>query len=135
MSTTLQAYNKFVTIIDGEEVKAGSVERPTSLAVDGTVFRRVASIANAANTTMYSDELGTFNFMHLASDFDTRVVLTDSSANSFSIQLRGTGEVGSYGLPFELGLDETVDANTTLTTVAVFNTSGSTAKVLALVIK
>jgi len=135
MSTTLQSYARFVCVLDSEELKAGSVETPFSFAVDGETFHKVASIANAANTTMYNDELSTFNFMYLVSDYDVRIVLTDSGANTFSLQLKGTGISGDYGLPLQLGLDETLNTATTLTTVVAFNTSGSTAKVMAFVVK
>lgn len=135
MSINLQTYGRFSVRIDERTVSAGSIEKPVNISIDGTSHQRVASIANASNTAMYSNELSTFNYLYLASDYNTRIVVMDTESNSFSFQLRGTGEANKYGVEFKLGLDETLNSSVTINSVHAYNTSGNTAKVICIVLK
>ena len=134
MAFSLQTYSRFSGRIDNQLTKGGSLEVPVTISVTGNVYNEVATVANGANTTIYNDDLGTFTYLYLASDFNTRAKITDTNSNTFSIQLRGTGEAAKYGIPLTLGLDETTDASNTINTIQVFNTSGSSAKIFITVI-
>ena len=135
MAFTLQSYSRAATQIDGETDNVGSVERPVSIAVDGDVFKTVSTIANGANAVIYNDELTTFNYMHISSDYDVRLKFTDSASNTFNMQLKGTENTNKYGIGFQLGKDETASNAVTLNAVQAFNTSGNTAKVKIFVVK
>jgi hypothetical protein len=135
MTVNLQIWQKLAGRIDGESVKRGSLEKPVSLSVTGNIFAKTETIANAANATMYADELGDFTYMRIASDFNTRLVFTDTNSGTFNMQLLGTGRANEYGLPFQLGLDETVNSTTTINSVVAHNASGSTAKVDIVVVE
>ena len=135
MAVNLQCFGFGSARIDRELVTAGSIETPTNIQVDGEVYETQREIANAANTVVYNDELSTFNYLWIASDYNTRVVFADTGGNSFSMTLRGTGVSKKYGVPIQLGADETVNAATTINSVTVFNSSGNTAKVSILVVK
>jgi len=135
MTFNLQAWQKLAARIDGESVARGSLEKPISISVTGNRFAKTETIANGANTTMYADELGDFNYLRIVSDFNMRVVFTDTASATFNMQLLGTGRANEYGLPFELGLDETSNSSTTINSVVAHNESGSSAKVDILVIE
>lgn len=135
MSVTLQVFGHVGGLIDKEEVDVGSLHRPVSVSVTGNVHRKTVTIANGANTTLYSDELGNFVLFYAVSDRTTRVVLTDTAGNSFNLPLRGTNTTGKYGVPLILGDDSTVNSNISINSVVVFNESGSSAKVKLTIIE
>lgn len=135
MSNSLQSYSYFASLIDSNKLEEGSLETPISITLDGDPYKFGATIANAANTIMYADQLGTFNFLYIACDFDLRILITDNASASFSLGLRGTGISGRFGIALQLGLDETSNTNTTINAVQAFNTSGSTARCLIVVAK
>src|SRR3972149_5318933 len=135
MTFNLQIWQKLGSGVDGKSITRGSLEKPVSISVTGNKFAKTETIANAANATMYADELGDFSYMRIASDFNTRVVFTDTNSGTFNMQLRGTGRANEYGLPFQLGLDETVNSTTTINSVVAHNESGSTAKVDIVVVE
>lgn len=126
--SNFQVYGRFEGRFDNTVVQGGSIERPVFMNVGGTKFDQVFSIANAANTTIYNAQLSDFDFLFIQSDYDLRLLLTDTASNTFSINIKGTGVNNRYGIPFILGLDET-SSGQTLNTVQAFNTSGNTAKV------
>lgn len=134
MAESLFVYAKVMGDFDTDLISLGSTQVPVSVNTTGHIHKRTAIIANAANTVVYNDELGTFNFCWLASDYNTRVLITDNASASFSIQLLGTGTSGSYGVPLMLALDETSNSSATINAIQVFNNSGSTAQVQCLVI-
>jgi hypothetical protein len=135
MSFQLQNFNYFSSLVDRERVYGGSMERPASITVDGEVHTQVHSIANAANTVVYNDELSGFKYLNIASDFNTRALIHDNTGNSFSVSLRGTAETKKYGIPLTLGEDQTSAANARINTIRVYNSSGNTAKVRITVLK
>ena len=134
MSVNIQFWGKLAGLIYGEEVRGGSLEIPVSVAVTGNVHRRTAVLANATNSIVYNDELSGFSGAFISSDYNTRVLISDNAANTFSFTLRGTGEGGKMGVPLMLGDDQTSDANTRINTIQIFNTSGNTANTVCLVI-
>lgn len=135
MAISLQAYSYFASLIDSNLLSKGSLESPISIQLDGDPFTFGQTIANAANAIMYSDQLGTFNYLYIASDFNLRMLITDNASQTFSLGLRGTGVSNSFGIAFQLGLDETSNSTTTINAVQVFNTSGSSARCLIVVAK
>jgi hypothetical protein len=135
MSATLNVWASAGARIDGRAFPLGDHNVPTAITVTGNVHERRDTIANAANAVVYSDELGDFVFGWLESDMTTRVVLTDTESNSFSLPLLGTGESGKMGLPLLLGGDDTVNTATTINSIQVFNVSGSSAKVRCVIVE
>ena len=135
MAFNLQSYSRFAVRLFGEPVSAGSIEKPVSLSVTGNVHKKTATIANGANTAMYSAELTNFSFLYVASDYDVRLAMTDTDSSSFSVTISGTDVDNEYGIPFVLSSDETVDANTTVNSVVAHNSSGSTATVTLIAIE
>jgi hypothetical protein len=135
MTFNIQVWQKLAGRVDGESVKRGSLEKPISISVTGNKFTKTETIANAANATMYADELGDFSYLRIVSDFNTRVVFTDTASATWNVQLLGTGRANEYGLPYQLGLDETSNSTTTINSVVAHNESGSTAKVDILIVE
>jgi hypothetical protein len=129
MATNFQNFCRFSSRIDNTVVQGGTVERPVSFSIAGVKYDTTFSIANAANSTVYSTDLADFDYLWIESDYNVRALLTDTNSNTFSIQIRGSGVTNRYGIPFILGLDETTDASNTVNTVQIFNTSGNTCKV------
>jgi len=113
--------------------QVGSLETPISVtATNEIVYQRVFSISNSANATVYDDTLGNFDYLWVASDFNTRLLCTNVNSVALNFQLLGTGTSGSYGVPFVLGLDLSTNSSVTINTLQVFNDSGSTANILVL---
>ena len=135
MSFLLQNFNYFSSLIDRERAYGGSLERPANITVDGEMHNQVHSIANAANTVVYNDELSGFKYLNIASDYNTRALIHDNTGNSFSLSLRGTAETKKYGIPLTLGEDQTASASARINTIRVFNSSGNTARVRITVVK
>lgn len=134
MSFNLLAWAKATVRLDGETINLGSLEKPVSISVTGNVHERIETIANSANATIYSDELGDFTFLGIVSDFNTRVQVTDTASDTFSLPLLGTGVTNKYGLPLMLG-DDTTNTGASINSVQVFNNSGSTAKVKLVIVE
>lgn len=128
MATNLQIFGRFSGRVDGEVRQGGTVERPINVAIAGIDYSHVFSVANSANTTIYSANLADFNFIWIASDYTVAMKITDTNSNTFRLALVGSGVTGRYGIPFMLGDDGTTGAFT-INTVQVFNTSGNTAKI------
>lgn len=119
--------------VDGVTYQVGSLETPISVtATNEIVYQRVFSISNSANATVYDDTLGNFDYLWVASDFNTRLLCTNVNSVALNFQLLGTGTSGSYGVPFVLGLDLSTNSSVTINTLQVFNDSGSTANILVL---
>jgi len=122
-----------VVRVDGVTYQVGSLETPISVtATNEIVYQRVFSISNSANATVYDDTLGNFDYLWVASDFNTRLLCTNVNSVALNFQLLGTGTSGSYGVPFVLGLDLSTNSSVTINTLQVFNDSGSTANILVL---
>jgi hypothetical protein len=133
MAVTLQSYNRATVRVDGVTYSVGSLETPISITVTNEiVFQRVYSIATGANATVYDDTLSNFDFLWIASDFNSRLLCTNVNSVALNFQLLGTGTSGSYGVPFILGLDLSTNSSVTVNTFQVFNDSGSTANILVL---
>ena len=135
MTATLNVWASAGARIDGRALPLGSHAVPTSISVTGNVHRRRDVIANGANSTMYSDELGRFSFGWIEADFNTRVLLTDTQSATFSLPVRGTGTAGVYGMPLFLPNDVTTNSNVTINSIQVFNDSGSDATVNVVIIE
>lgn len=117
-----QVFGRFSGRFDNTVVQGGSIERGVSFTVGGVKYDQVYSIAASANTTIYNNTLaGDFDFIYIASDFSTRLVITDTNSNTFALQLKGTGVANRYGVPFMLGLDETTDSSNTIATIVCHN--------------
>ncbi len=129
------SYAKVDSRIDENRVDLGSLERPATVTVDGEVYDRVASIANAANSIVYADQLTSFNFVMVQSDQDVRLLITDNASSSFSVTVKGTGVLNKYGVGFMLGSDKTASSSVRINSLQAFNTSGATAKVRVLIVK
>lgn len=135
MAINFQSYTRASVRIDNTVISAGSLERPVNFTVTGTKHDQIVSIANAANSVLYvAADLADFEYLYIASDYDVRLLIGDTNSNTFSIQVRGTGTVNRYGVPFILGYNHTTDASNTINTITAFNTSGSTAKVRILAV-
>lgn len=134
MAFNLQVFSRFSIRIDNTDLRGGSFEVPTTFDVDGEVFDRTYSIANAANSVVYNTSISTFNFIFIQSDEDARLLITDTNTNTFSIWTRGTGVTSRYGVPFILANDNTEGAYV-VNTVQAFNTSGNTARIRVVAIK
>ena len=135
MAFPLQNWTRADVLIGNEPVSVGSIERPATINTTGNKYFLTETIANGANAVVYNSSLTAFTYLYIASDFDTRMKLTDTGSNTFSVTLRGTNTEEKYGIPFQLGADETVNTATTLNTIQIFNTSGNTAKVKILVVE
>jgi len=135
MSFIVSCYARFASILDGTPYQGGSIEKPTTLVVAGQKEDPTYTIANAANATVYSNSIGQFEFAFIESDMNTRVVLTDTESNVFSLGLRGTGVAGRYGVGLPLGQGTTLNSNTTINSIVVHNESGSSAQVRAFIVK
>lgn len=133
MSVNLQVFTRASARIDNTNVVAGSTERPINYTITGVKHERTVSIANAANSTVFAADISAFSFLLLESDYNTRVLLTDTNSNTFSIWLRGTGVSERYGVPFILANDNT-SSTYIVNAIQVFNTSGNTAKVHILIL-
>ena len=134
MAFNLQHFDFFSARVDHEEVKGGTLYRSTNISVDGDVYEKVTTIANGANAAVYSLQLSSFNYLNIASDYNTRALISDNTGNTFNITLRGTGVSSKYGIPVALGSDLTLNTNH-INSVTVFNESGNTAKVRITVVK
>ena len=132
MSVNLQLFARMSARIDNTIVVAGSTERPINYTITGIKHERTVSIANAANAALFAADVSAFSLLWLESDYNTRVLLTDTNSNTFSIWLRGTGVSERYGVPFILANDNTA-STFIVNSVQVFNTSGNTAKVHILI--
>jgi len=135
MAFSLQAFGFFSSLVDDEDVKGGSLERSITISVDGEVSKEVESIANGANTVVYSNSPASFNFMYLASDYNTRALISDNTGNTFSLTLRGTGVSKKYGIPVMIGSPYTSNSSGVINSITVFNESGNTAKVKCVAVK
>lgn len=135
----LQVYSRYSSLIDSNLVDGGSMDIPTNITVNGLVHELTTSVANGANAVVYNDELSSFNFLYLSSSYNTRALITDTASNTFSINLRGTNEGSNnnvrLGVALQLGSDKTADANTSINSIQVFNTSGNTASVRCVAIQ
>lgn len=135
MTINLQAFTRVSTRIDNTHVFAGSTQIPVNFAINGTKYDKVFSIANAANSVIYTNtNLEDFEYLFIASDYNVRLLIGDTNSNTFSVQLRGTGVDNRYGVPFILAFNHTTDASNTINTITAFNTSGNTAKIQILAI-
>lgn len=135
MAATIINYGSVTGLIDGREIRVGSIDTPNSFSVAGQRHEETLSIANAASGIIYANSLGAFNTCVIECDYNTRVVLTDTNGATMSLGIRGTGKAGEYGQPFQLTLGTTSDASNTINSIVVHNESGSTAKVHGIVIK
>lgn len=135
MSFNLQSYGRISSLIDGEPLEGGSIDTPVSIVINGQTYNRVFSIANGANSLVYNNDLSGFEYLFIQSDFNTRALVTDNSGNSLSLGIRGTAKTNQYGIPFQLGLDETANSTVLINAIRIFNTSGSTAKVKIIAVK
>lgn len=144
----VQVWNYWSVTIDGQLYEFGSLSSPVAVPVAGGVIDPVVhSIAN--NTTVDSwvatseEALSDFDFLFIVSDFDVFVELTvDQNAGVgkvvSTVQVKGTGVSGKYGVPLQLGSD-TAKANYSedfaggsddvIDRLRIRNESGSTAKV------
>lgn len=135
MSTNLQVFTAFSTRLNGQDKKGGSTANPFNYALTGEVYEFIDAIANGANSVMYSNTLGSFDFLWLQSDYNTRVVITDTNSNTFSLHIRGTAVNNQYGIPLILAFDETDGGTAVINAIQVFNTSGNTAHTRLVIIK
>ena len=135
MTATIIGYGSLSALIDGQRVNVGSIDTPASFNIGGQKHEVTWSVANAANAAIYANSLGAFNTVAIECDFNTRVVLTDTESNVFSLGLRGTGKASQYGLPLFISLGTTVNSATSINSIVVHNESGSTAKIHAIVLK
>lgn len=133
-NTTLQVFNRASARVDNELLSIGSCEIPVNLAVAGVKYDKTESIANGANSQVFNAQLSAFKFLYVASDHNTRMVITDDNSNSMSFFLRGTGTDNKFGIPFILGFDDTTNTSQVINSVRIFNTSGNTAKVRIVVV-
>lgn len=128
MAIAGQIWDRFSALVDNRPLTFGSLHRSVAISIpNNEVFDVTYTIANATNTLVYNDELGTFSFLAVSTDYNSRMLLTDSAANTMSFHWRGTGTSGELGSWFKLTTDDT-SSGQTLTSVRVFNTSGSTLK-------
>jgi len=133
MAFSAQITTKVAALVNGIPENYPGGEKPVSLSIpNDEVYRRIATIANAANAVVYADQLSTFTFMLVACDYNTRILVTDTNSASMSFTLRGTGVVNQYGIPWMLGEDLTT-TGFRVNAVQLFNTSGSTANCICLV--
>ena len=78
--------------------------------------------------------VATFNYLNIASDYNTRALISDNTGNTINLTLRGTGVSNKYGIPLALGSDNTLNTNH-INSITVFNVSGNSAKVRITVVK
>jgi hypothetical protein len=130
MAVSLNIWQRLSYLLNGDLRQFGSIEKPVSISINNNAYQKTVALTNATNTTIYNNNLGTFSSFYLASDQNTRVLITDNALNSFSLTLRGTGTANEMGVALVLGSDKTVNANTYITTVQVFNNSGSTSNII-----
>jgi len=135
MTVNLQVYSKASALVQGRVVGFGSLDVPASIEITGDKFEKTVPVANAANTVMYADELGGFNYLAIASDYDTRILLTDTGGDTFSLQIRGSGTSNEPGPPQEFFQDHTSDDTDRINAVRVFNESGNAAQVSLVVLE
>jgi hypothetical protein len=133
MAVNLQVINRASTRIDNTLVFAGTTERGVNFEITGLKYELTASIANSANAVIYNSNLTAFSYLVVEADENVRILITDNSSASFSVWLRGTGVTSRYGLPLQLGNDNTTSTYI-INTLQAFNTSGNTAKVHILVL-
>jgi hypothetical protein len=129
MSATLILYGSLSGRLDNRRVEAGSIDTPMSIVVKGTRDEATVSIANGASATLYANALGGLNTITIECNQNTRLVLTDTAINQFSLNVRGTGKKDKYGAPLQLTLGNTLNAATTINSIVAHNNSGSTCKV------
>lgn len=134
MTFPVQVWSRVDARLGSEHVKDGSLEVPTSIEVVGNAIEKIVTVANAANSVIYNADLTGFLYLRVVTDFNTRLLITDTASNTFAVRLRGTGVADSFGIPFQLGADDT-SSSQTLNTLQIFNTSGNTAKIKLLVIQ
>lgn len=133
MAVNLQVINRASTRIDNTMVHAGTTERGVNFEITGVKYELTASISNAANAVIYNSHLTAFSYLLIESDENVQIKLTDNASATFYVWLRGTGVTSRYGLPLQLGNDNT-NSTAIINTIQAFNTSGNTAKVHILVL-
>jgi hypothetical protein len=135
MSVSLNIWAAAGMQVNSQGFLAGSLHRAITLSLTGNVHDRTEAIANAANAALYSDELGTFGFLYVASDQDVRILVTDNTSASMSFTVKGTATANKQGVPFMLGDDQTSNTSARINSVQVFNVSGSTANVRCFIVE
>lgn len=131
MSFNLQVFSLLSSRVYDDVVDAGSLEKPSNVTIDGNTFSHTYTIANAANTVIYSNTIPSgFKALAIYSDHNTRALITDTGSNTFSVRTRGTAVDNEFGMPVLLPDNKTdsTDSNT-INTIQIFNTSGNTAHV------
>lgn len=129
MAVNLQAYGQYGVRLSGENYGKGSIETPINISITGCTYEATFTIANGANTVIYSNSLTSFNYGFVVSDYNTRILITASDSNSLNLNLLGSGITGQFGLPLQLGGSATVNAATVINALQVFNVSGNAATV------
>lgn len=133
MTFSTQVWTRVAALVNGVAENYPGNDRPVSVSIpNDEVYRKIITISNNANATIYADQLSTFMFMLVACDFNTRMLVTDTNSASMSFTLRGTATANQYGVPFMLG-DDLTTSGFRVNAVQLFNTSGSTAHCICLV--
>lgn len=128
MTVNLQFMARISSLIDGESVIGGSVERPFNLQIAGLKYGQVFSLANAANTAIYNALPAAWDIGWVEADENIRLVVTDNNSASWSEWVRGTGITSRYGIPQIFPFQNT-SSTFLINTITAFNTSGNTAKI------
>lgn len=112
---SIHVFRYVIATVNGRTYKFGSLAEPIATITAGSNLAHevIRSVAQNITATLYdaTTDIADFDYMLCASDQDVLLELTTDQNNGvgdepYTVPLSGSGTANEYGLPFDLGRDD-----------------------------